>query len=132
MALLSILPGRIRFEGRYLIGNVYACKQMQEHIGNFGPGIIEVKVNYKTGRILVMFDEKQADRKTLVQYISRAMKEYRGKTTKNCLPVKTKRPKLPTTDIVNHILVDMVAHAFFPKPFNFLFPIAMKAVIGRN
>lgn len=132
MALLSTLPGRIRFESKHLIGKLHICRQMQEHIKNYEIGITEVTVNHRTGRILVKFDEKQVDRRALVQYISRVIKEYRGKITKDCLPIKTKRPKLPITEIVNHTLVEMVAHAFFPKPFNFLVPIAMKAVIGRS
>ncbi len=132
MALLSILPGRIRFESKYLIGKLHICRQMQEHMRNYEPGITEVTVNHRTGRILVKFDEKQVDRRVLVQYISHIIKEYRGKTTNNCLPIKTRKPKLPVTDIVNHMLVEMVAHAFFPKPLNFLVPIVMNAVIGRN
>lgn len=132
MALLSILPGRIRFESKYLVGRQHICRQMQDQIKQYKIGITEVAVNHRTGRILVKFDENQIDRGALVQYISATIKEYRGKIPKGRLPVKMKKPKLPVTEIVNHTLMEMVAHVFFPKPFNFLIPIAMKAVIGTN
>lgn len=132
MALLSALPGRIRFENKHLIGRLHICGYMQEHVNNYVKGISEITANYRTGRVLVKFDEKRVDRQTIIQYIHHVTKEYREKMNSDSLSLKKKNLKLPITTIINHPLMETVVRATFPKPLNVFVPMAMKVMIGKN
>ena len=134
MAPLSILPGRIRFESKYLIGKLHICRYMQEHIVSCSNGILEVAVNHRTGRILVKFDENQIDRRALTQHINQIIKEGEERATGDwCLSAEKKNSKIFLTSTAKHALMDVVAHVFLPKPLNVLVPIALNAVMtGRN
>ena len=132
MAPLSILPGRIRFESKYLVGKLHICRYLEERIMSYLKGLAEITVNHKTGRILVKFDENQIDRQTLTQHINHIMKEGEEKATGGWFSAKEKNSKPPITRHALHALTDVVAHAILPKPLNALIPIAIKvAMIGR-
>ena len=134
MAPLSILPGRIRFESKHLIGKLHICRYMQEHIVSCSNGIIEVAVNHRTGRILVKFDENQIDRQALTQHINHIIKEGEEKVAGGWLiSAEKKNSKIFFTNTTKHALMDVVAQVILPKPFNVLVPIALNAVMtGRN
>lgn len=132
MAPLSILPGRIRFESRYLVGKPHICTYLQQRIADYLKGLTEVTVNHKTGRILVKFDEHQIDRQTLTRHINHIMKEGEEKATGGWwFSAEEKNAKPPITRHALHALTDVVAHAILPKPLNALIPIAIKAAMGR-
>ena len=133
MAPLSILPGRIRFESKYLVGKLHICRYLEERIMSYLKGLAEITVNHKTGRILVKFDESQIDRQTLTQHINHIMKEGEEKATGDWwFSAVKKNSKPPITKHALHALMDVVAHAILPKPLNALIPIAIKvAMIGR-
>jgi len=134
MAPLSILPGRIRFESRYLVGKPHLCRYLQERIISYLKGLTEVTVNHRTGRILVGFDENQIDRQTLTQHINQIIKEGEERTTDGrLLSVEKKNSKIFLTTTAKHALMDVFAHVVLPKPLNVLVPIALNAVMtGRN
>ncbi|MBM4066861.1 MAG: hypothetical protein FJ266_14710 [Planctomycetes bacterium] len=134
MAPLSILPGRIRFESKYLIGKLHICRYMQEHIVSCSNGIIEVAVNHRTGRILVKFDENRIDRQALTQHINHIVKEGEEKVAGGWLvSAEKKNSKIFFTNTTKHALMDVVAQMILPKPLNVLVPVALNAVMtGRN
>lgn len=132
MAPLSVLPGRIRFESRCLVGKPHICMYLQERIMDYLKGLTEVTVNHKTGRILVRFDDHQIDRQTLTQHISHIMKEGEEKATGGWrFSAVGKNPKPPISRHALHALTDVVAHAILPKPLNALIPIAIKVAMRR-
>lgn len=132
MAPLSILPGRIRFESKYLIGKPHICKYLEERIINYLKELTEVTANHKTGRILVKFDEHQIDRQTLTRHINHIIKEGEEKATGGWwFSTEEKNSKPLITRHALHALTDVVAHAILPKPLNALIPIAIKVAIGR-
>ncbi len=132
MAPLSILPGRIRFESRYLVGKPHICRYLQQRIMDCVKGLTEVTVNHKTGRILVKFDKNQIDRQTLTRHINHIVKEGEEKAASGWqFPAAERNSKLPVTKYALHALTDVVAHAILPKPLNVLIPIAIKVAMGR-
>lgn len=132
MAPLSILPGRIRFESRYLIGKPHICRYLKESIVNYLGGLKEVTANHKTGRILVRFDERQIDRQTLTQHINQIVKEGAEKAANSWrFSAEEKNSKPPVARHALHALTDVVAHAILPMPLNALIPMAIKAAMGR-
>lgn len=134
MAPLSILPGRIRFESRYLVGKPHICWYLQERILSYLKGLTEVTVNHRTGRVLVGFDENQIDRQTLTQHINQIIKEGEERASGGwLLSAEKKNSKISLTSAIKHTLLDVVAHVVLPKPLNVLVPIALNAVMtGRN
>ncbi|HQU31777.1 MAG: hypothetical protein HRU72_05220 [Planctomycetia bacterium] len=132
MAPLSILPGRIRFESQNLVGKSHICRYLKESIVAYLGGLTEVTVNHKTGRILVLFDERYIDRQTLTQYVSRVLKECAEKSADSWqFSAEEKNSKPPAARHALHALTDAVAHAILPMPLNALVPMAIKAAIGR-
>lgn len=132
MAPLSVLPGRIRLESRCLVGKPHVCRYLEERILDYLKGLTEVKVNHKTGRILVRFDEHQIDRQTLTQHIRHIMKEGEEKAAGGWrFSSMGKNPKPSVTIHALHVLTDMVAQAILPKPLNALLPIAIKVAMRR-
>ncbi|MBF8278108.1 MAG: hypothetical protein HW390_3181 [Candidatus Brocadiaceae bacterium] len=133
MAPLSIMPGRIRYESKYLVGKLHICRYLQERIINL-KGLTAVTVNHRTGRVLVEFDEKQIDRQSLTQHINHIIKEGEDKATGGwLLSVEKKNSKIFLTSTAKHAFMDVFAHVFLPKPLNVLVPIALNAVMtGRN
>ncbi|MBW7898103.1 hypothetical protein B188_07450 [Candidatus Brocadiaceae bacterium B188] len=131
MAPLSILPGRIRFESQYLMGKSHICRYLKESIVEYLGGLTEVTANHKTGRILVLFDERCIDRQTLTQYISRVLKECAEKAADSWqFSAEEENSKPPPARHALHALTDAVAHAILPMPLNALVPMAIKAAIG--
>lgn len=127
MAPLSILPGRIRFETKLLIGDIRACRHIETSLIGVD-GVVEASANPRTGRITVRFDEGRADGCSIEGQIRNAI--YCNKSGPP--PVLTRSPieSAPTVPpgMAGHAVIDMLAHAFLPKPFNVLLPIAMHTI----
>lgn len=136
MSPVSILPGRVRFESKHLTGSPHVCNHIEEYIKECAKGVLDVTVNHRTGRILVEFDENQIDKQTLVPHIYGAIKECKWKAMNNCVFGERKGSKPAVTGTIKHAFMEVVVQAvlpgIFPKPFNILFPIAMKAIVGKN
>ncbi len=127
MAPLSILPGRIRFETKLLLGDIQACKRIEASLIGVD-GVVEASANHRTGRITVRFDERSANRKSLEKQIETMLyfKNSGPPPVSTRAPIK-RGPTVPST-MAGHAVIDMLARAFLPKPFNVLLPIAMHTI----
>ncbi|MCC6345790.1 MAG: hypothetical protein IT388_01230 [Nitrospirales bacterium] len=123
MSPLSVLPGRIRFEDRSLIGKEYGCALFQRSVSEIN-GVLDVSVNYRTGRILVLFDENRIDKRSLSSLIG-ALKESMAGELDKAGPLSDVGKSAPVPGGVAHAVIDMVAHALLPKPLNVLLPAAI-------
>lgn len=128
MAPLSILPGRIRLESKLLIGDIHACRRIETFLHGVD-GVAEASANHRTGRITVRFDESTADRNSLEEQAKNALycKES-GPLPKSIHLSKEKAPTMPPSGMAGHAVIDILAHAFLPKPFNVLVPIAVHTI----
>ncbi|MGQ3685158.1 MAG: HMA2 domain-containing protein [Candidatus Loosdrechtia sp.] len=134
MSPLSVLPGRIRFECTCLVGRPGICKYLQNQIKNFSGSITEVMINYRTGRILVKFDEKRIDRQSLSGHINNMLGKYNGSEVSEIregLLAEGKGKKATFLNVVKHPLVEAVTRVFLPKPFNILIPVAIQGFGGK-
>jgi hypothetical protein len=128
MAPLSILPGRIRFESKLLIGDIQACRRLETFLHGVH-GVTEASANHRTGRITVRFDKSTADRISLEEQVKNALgSKETGPYPNSTHLSKEKAPAMPSSGMTGHAVIDMLARAFLPKPFNVLLPIAMHTI----
>jgi hypothetical protein len=124
MAPLSVLPGRIRFESSDIVGKFMISEYLEGEIQRLD-GVLEASVNYRTGRILVKFNENLTNRKILTEGIKEIIKHmperqlragfHNIKKTKDAGGFKLE-------------LLDAVANLVLPKPFNTLLSLAINAL----
>jgi len=124
MAPLSVLPGRIRLESPDIIGKCKASEYLAEEIERLN-GVVEASVNYRTGSILIRFNEDLTNRMTLTQNIKEILKNVPEERLK--FPLHRKRD-LAGTGLLKHVLLDAVVHTLLPKPFNILLPLAINNI----
>ncbi len=121
MAPLSILPGRVRFADSRLIGNESLALHLESRIC-LVPGVSLVSAGYRTGRILVEFNELYVGRDEIAQRINAELQgdqplvECRIAATTAATPAKDS-PLSP-----RHILADIALHLILPAPFDLLLP----------
>ncbi|MBZ0157821.1 MAG: heavy-metal-associated domain-containing protein [Alphaproteobacteria bacterium] len=127
MSPLSVLPGRIRLEDRSLIGKEYGCALLQRSVSEID-GVLDVSVNYRTGRILIRFDENRIDKRSLPHHIGVLKESLSGELDK-AGPLSEGTKSAPVPGGVAHVVIDMVAHALLPKPLNFLLPAAISTLM---
>jgi hypothetical protein len=127
MAPLSILPGRIRFETKLLLGDIQACRRIEASLIGVD-GVVEASANHRTGRITVRFDERSANRNSLEKQLETILYcKKSGPPPDSTRSPIGRAPTVPPT-IAGHAVIDMLARAFLPKPFNVLLPIAMHTI----
>lgn len=123
MAPLSILPGRVRFEDKRLIGDRERSRHLEAEIAEL-PGVHLVSATHRTGRILVEFNEHQLTHDDLVTRISEtlscevppaAVTQYKEAAI-SAMPAKN--PLFSSSDI----LTDVALHLLLPAPFDILLP----------
>ena len=126
MAPLSIIPGRVRYETPLLIRQQQLCRHFERKIMAIDE-VLEVSASHRTGRILVKFDENRIARHDLTAQIEKALIKSEGvediPVESDCLP-KSKRTDQQKGN-TSHLLLDAVAHAILPKPFDILVPAAV-------
>jgi hypothetical protein len=93
------------------------------------PGVGEVAANFRTGRILVRFDEQVVDRVRLAAQVEALLHaEAPGGEDAPSVRARGARFAGPATgQVARHLLVDAVAHALLPGPFALLLPTAVAA-----
>jgi len=130
MAPLSILPGRIRYENESLIGDICGCRHLEARL-NCAEGVVEASANHRTGRITIRFDEGRVGRKYLEEQVKEAI--YCNKV--HLYPVPThlsesvgKTPKAQQSGMTGQTVIDILARAILPKPFNVLLPMALQTI----
>ncbi len=132
MAPLSILPGRIRFESRSLIGKHEQCLQLEQLLRSWSE-VQDVLANHRTGRVLVRFDEEAISREDLTKEISELLatgKCFRQAPEPATSALSQDQPARPVRSghLTRHLLRDMVAHAILPAPLDLLVPTALAAL----
>ncbi|MBF0345282.1 MAG: hypothetical protein HQL06_13765 [Nitrospirae bacterium] len=133
MSSLSLLPGRIRLEHKPLIGDIHRCSIMQDAINGIY-GVTHAYVNYRTGRILIEYDQNITKTDSLINETDAIIGSFNSRGT--CNTVKTsysagqettimrKMPK-KTADLAN-VLFAVAAKSLLPKPLDVILPLALK------
>lgn len=130
MSTVSKLPGRLRLEIKELINKRCHCRLLELKILEI-KGVMQAEANHRTGRLLVTFDETVIDSRALVlaiRDILDEMVECREKDYETLHKKNTSDSKSITLKAISHAAIDIAGHMLMPKPFNILFPIAVKAL----
>lgn len=127
MAPLSVLPGRLRFESNSLIGSREACLLLEDAVSSI-QGVTEASASHRTGRILVMFDEKLVSRSEIEGHLGKALQAVAMKKERGSGLSQYKRGAAPrgasSSTGVGHFVMEMALHAFLPAPLDLLLPMA--------
>jgi hypothetical protein len=124
MSPLSVLPGRVRYETNRLIG----CKEesiLFEESILASKGVLEASASYRTGRVLVRFDEKLANHGDIEVYLGRALQA--AVTPGDQAPTGAVARRAATRDAsfsAGQFVMEMALHAFLPAPLDLLLPAA--------
>ena len=123
MALLSVLPGRVRFEFSGLVGRRNGCKICEGNLLAV-KGVMEASANHRTGGVLVRFDEKLISRAELDICLRKALEaaeaaeENKAHTPPGTAAGDNSYP-------AGRLVMEMVIHAILPAPLDFILPAAM-------
>lgn len=127
MAPVSVLPGRLRFESKCLIGNKDGCLLIEEMLS--ARGVEEASASPRTGRVLIRFDEKVLTRFEIEEDVAKALQAAAACTktvAANPLGRRSVSPRETSSSAVS-LVMDMALHAILPAPLDFLLPIAANA-----
>ena len=123
MAPVSILPGRLRLECEAVRNRRELFSALEDRIRTC-TGVNEAAVNFRTGRILVRFDEQVVDRVRLASQIEHLLSTPCAAVEK--APAGHARAARPagaaSGQVARHMLFDLVAHAVLPGPLALLVP----------
>ncbi len=126
MAPLSILPGRIRFENRSLIGRHDQCCQLEHFLSSWAE-VQKASVNPRTGRILIRYDEKSICREQLTERLGNYITPQGGALLP-AIPVNVSKQSMGHNQLTHspkpskHFVRDMLIHAVLPSPLDLLVP----------
>ncbi len=125
MAPLSYLPGRVRFECRFLVGKAFRCQQLESHLAGW-PEVIEATANHRTGRLLIRFDEDVIRREELTLKLTEflASDECRLASSEVSVP-KVSESQQAKSSATRHLVRDLLVHAVLPTPLDMLVPAAL-------
>jgi hypothetical protein len=126
MSPLSVLPGRIRYETDRLIGCKEGSALFEESI-LAAKGVIEASASYRTGRVLVRFDEGLVKRSDIEGYLDRALLTALT-VAENGSDTPSPRRKVPASEVssfsTGFFVKEMALHALLPSPLDLLVPAA--------
>ena len=125
MAPLSVLPGRVRFESSSLIGCKERSLLLEDAVSSLN-GVTEASASHRTGRVLVLFDEKLVNRGEIEAHLGQALqavaeRKERGDRLEQARPGASSRD---SSSGVGHFFMEMALHAFLPAPLDLLLPMA--------
>ena len=125
MAPLSYLPGRVRFDCRFLVGKVFRCQLLESHLAGW-PEVIQVTANHRTGRMLIHFDENVIQREELTLKLNAflASDECRCASGGIAAP-KVAGAQQKKNSSTSHLVRDLLVHAVLPAPLDMLIPAAL-------
>lgn len=122
MAPLSILPGRVRFEDKRLVGNRGRSRHLEAEIAVIS-GVRLVSASHRTGRILVEFSEGQLTRDELVARIREALTCDVPVTESGArMGASPAMPGKEPSFLSGNIIADVALHLLLPAPFDLLLP----------
>lgn len=130
MTPLTVLPGRIRFEHRPLLGNTGGCSQLEGWIAQVD-GVVEAAVNPRTGRITVRFDERVTDARAVTRQVEGLLQRVQFRATpgpETCRQGDGRKPA--ASALAGKAAVDLLAATVLPAPLKALLPLAVH-VMGR-
>ncbi|WP_027713722.1 HMA2 domain-containing protein [Desulfuromonas sp. TF] len=123
MAPVSVLPGRLRLECEAIRNRREICSALENRIHNCA-GVVEVVASFRTGRILVRFDEQIVDSVRLAGQIESLLSAPAPAGEK--APAVHARVSSPagavSGQVARHLFFDLVAHAVLPGPLALLVP----------
>jgi hypothetical protein len=125
MSPLSVLPGRVRYETNRLIG----CKEesiLFEESILASKGVLEASASYRTGRVLVRFDEKLANHGDIEVYLGRALQAAvaPGDQATTGAAARSRAVTPDSSFSAGQFVMEMALHAFLPAPLDLLLPAA--------
>lgn len=124
MAPLSILPGRVRFETRAIIGYMDRTISIEEQIQAV-QGVSEASASHRTGRILVRFDENSISRSEIEKHIDSAVQTAIANSNKMTTVFSVQRKSASESSFqAGQFVMDMAMHALIPAPLDFFLPVA--------
>lgn len=123
MAPVSVLPGRLRLECEAIRNMRDICTALEGRIRACA-GVEEVSVNFRTGRILVRFDEQLVDRIRLAEQVETLLHAPADADEKvsSIHPRKARPAGVASGQVARHLFLDMITHAFLPGPLALLVP----------
>jgi hypothetical protein len=126
MAPVSILPGRIRLESPQLLGRPEECRRLHRRLAALA-GVREVAVNFRTGRILVRFDEGSVRREELLPQITQLLAGVGQAEAEPVAQAGAAGRPAParggfSSQVARQLLLDAVTHALLPGPLHLLVP----------
>lgn len=113
---ISNIPGRLRLEKASLIGRKRDCECLEEIVASMD-GVNSVKVNSRTGRILICYDHSQSLEKELFELLN-------WQTDIQSIPTEMNDS---FSAKAGELLVDLAIHLTVPSPFDMLVPIALRS-----
>ena len=123
MAPLSVLPGRVRFEIPTLVGREDGCRVFEDRLLS-EKGVKEAAANFRTGRVLVRFDEKMISRAEMDICLRKALQAAESTAENHCIV----SPRTAASDNPlpgGRMIMEMVAHAMLPAPLDMILPAAV-------
>lgn len=129
MAPLSALPGRVRFESSCLVGCMDDCRILEESL-LAAPGVMEACASYRTGRVLVRFDETLVSRNEIEAHLEKAFQLAAAPREGKPLPLPSRRSAHVSGISSSHagsFVMEVALHALLPAPFDLLLPVAATA-----
>ncbi|MCG8336093.1 MAG: hypothetical protein MJE63_16380 [Proteobacteria bacterium] len=113
---ISNIPGRLRLENTTLIGRKRACERLEEVVASM-EGVNSVKVNSRTGRILICYHYSPSLEKELYELL-----DWQTDIQSASIELTDS-----FTSKASELLVDLAIHFTVPSPFDMLVPIALKS-----
>lgn len=119
MSPVSTLPGRLRLELEAIKGQRGVCDCLEGRIRTL-PGVVMAAANFRTGRVLIQFEERTVPRTELIDSIKALLAD----PALCCVAPENAatRSHGRSGTSAKGLIFDLVAHAVLPKPFDILVP----------
>lgn len=122
MAPVSVLPGRLRLECEEIKRRRDKCGVLEHRIANIA-GVVSATVNFRTGRVLVHFEEAVTPRSELGKRILDLLNApVPCGACPETAPARSGKRDTDSRFVGRHLLFDIVAHAVLPRPLDLLVP----------
>jgi len=126
VSTVSKLPGRLRLEIKKLIHKRCHCRVLELKTLEI-KGVMEAEANYRTGRLLVVFNEAVIDSSDLVSKIREVLDDMADCDEIGYAMHGAEKNNSIANGFV-HAAIDIAGHIFMPKPLGILVPIAINAM----
>ncbi|PCI27294.1 MAG: hypothetical protein COB67_08830 [SAR324 cluster bacterium] len=130
MVRKSHLPGRVRYEEKSLIGDLAKCsfiaRKLEQEVG-----ILEAEVNYRTGRLLLRYDEVYWSQEELKsKFIELIHQRIDFHVPLNTLIYQEQQKHSPSKKGYGGLIVTVASQLMLPVPLNRIVPMVYKGMVG--